>query len=146
MSGSRGWQAHGAWVTETQPAFGPGVKERFRMAASITPDELASAQARRAAITEHLKQMLGDDSLLVLPTSPGPAPLRSAGESGLDSFRTAALELLCAAGLAGLPQISIPVSTVDGGPVGLSIIAPPSQDGQLLSTAIWLAETFENEA
>jgi len=50
----------------------------------------------------------------------------------------AALELLCAAGLASLPQISIPAGTVEGAPVGLSLIAGPGQDGLLLA----LAKTF----
>ncbi|MEC8793599.1 MAG: amidase family protein, partial [Pseudomonadota bacterium] len=59
----------------------------------------------------------------------------STGEGELDAFRTAALELLCPAGLAGLPQVSLPAGTVDGAPVGLSLIGPPGGDGQLLAMA-----------
>ena len=82
-----------------------------------------------------LVDLIGDDGLLVLPTSPGPAPLRDADEQTLDDFRKAALELLSPAGLAGLPQISIPVGVVDGAPVGLSLIAPAGRDEWLLSLA-----------
>ena len=129
------WRVHGDWVTAANPAFGPGVKERFAMAAGITDAAFAAAAARRFEITTHLIDVLGDDGFLLLPTSPGPAPLKSAGEGELDAFRTAALELLCPAGLAGLPQVSLPAGTVDGAPVGLSLIGPPGGDGQLLAMA-----------
>ena len=129
------WRVHGDWVTAANPAFGPGVKERFAMAAGITDAAFAAAAASRFEITTHLVDVLGDDGFLLLPTSPGPAPLKSAGEAELDAFRTAALELLCPAGLAGLPQVSLPAGTVDGAPVGLSLIGPPGGDGALLAMA-----------
>lgn len=34
------WQAHGQWVTEHQPMFGPGIKERFEMASKITEEQV----------------------------------------------------------------------------------------------------------
>lgn len=129
------WQVHKEWITETGPQFGPGVKERFEMAAAITPEILAPQDKRRAEIRAHLNRLVGDDGIILLPTAPGPAPRRDADEQGLDAFRIAALELLCAAGLAGLPQISLPAGNVEGAPVGLSMIAGPGQDGLLLKIA-----------
>lgn len=126
------WKAHGEWVTATQPNFGPGVKERFEMAASISDEMLIPAQEQRAQITARLESLLRDDAVIALPSSPGPAPRRDADEAGLDRFRMAALELLCPAGLAGLPQISMPTGTVDGGPVGLSLIGGRHRDDALL--------------
>ena len=41
--------------------------------------------------------------------------------------------LLCIAGLAGLPQISLPLATIDGLPLGLSLVGPPGADRQLLA-------------
>jgi len=133
--GGEVWQEHGAWVTKTQPKFGPGVKERFQMAAAITPGMFRSAQIKRTEISARLVNMLGDDGIMVLPSSPGPAPFRNATKGALDTFRGAALKMLCPAGLAGLPQVSIPVGTIDGGPVGLSLIAAPGRDGDLLDLA-----------
>ena len=132
------WQAHKDCVTSAQPSFGPGAKERFDMAASISPEMLQPAISKRAQIRARLIDLLGDDGIIMLPSSPGPAPKRNAKEAELDIFRMAALELLCAAGLASLPQISIPAGTVEGAPVGLSLIAGPGQDGLLLA----LAKTF----
>ena len=129
------WQTHGDWVEETQPTFGPGIKERFQRASMIEPHMLETACSARAKIRARMTELLGGSDVIVLPSSPGPAPYRDADEAALDNFRTAALELLCPAGLAGLPQISIPAGTVEGGPVGLSMIAAPENDGLLLAIA-----------
>ncbi len=127
------WQVHGDWVTAAQPSFGPGIKQRFEMAAKITSDELAAASDTRTDISARLYDLLGDETVIALPTSPGPAPLRSADEGGLNDFRLAALDLLCSAGLAGLPQINIPAGTVGGAPVGLSLIGGTGRDDMLLA-------------
>lgn len=127
------WQSHGDWVTATDPDFGPGIRERFQIASSIGRDALEPAKAKRSDITGRFIDLLGDDVVVALPTAPGPAPLRSAQESALDSYRMAALELLCPAGLAGLPQVSIPAGLVDGAPVGLSLMAGRGRDAELLA-------------
>lgn len=133
------WQVHADWVTSTQPTFGPGVKERFDMAASITPDMFAEASAKRVEIVTIISDLLGDDGIIVLPSSPDAAPLRSAAPSSLDDFRMASLDLLCTAGLCGIPQISVPVGKSDGAPLGLSLIAASGKDCQLFSIARELA-------
>eukprot|EP00887_Chlorella_sp_A99_P002188 scaffold21.g2188.t1 len=60
------WQVHGAWVTAAQPAFGLGIKERFQMAAAITPQQFAEAAAARHAIRAHLAGLLGTDGVLAV--------------------------------------------------------------------------------
>ena len=72
---------------------------------------------------------------MVLPTSPGPAPLRESDQTAQDDFRARALEMLCPAGHAGLPQLSMPAGVVDGGPVGLSLIGAAGAEEVLLATA-----------
>ena len=72
---------------------------------------------------------------MVLPTSPGPAPLRDSDQMTQDDFRSRALEMLCLAGHAGLPQLSILAGKVDGGPVGLSLMGPRDGEEMLLATA-----------
>lgn len=129
------WQSHGDWVTQTTPNFGPGIKERFDRASRITADEAAQARGKREYIRIRLNELLGNDGLLVLPTAPGPAPLLDADNAALDEYRGLALQLLCAAGHAGLPQVNIPAGLVDGAPVGLSIIAGRGRDEDLLSIA-----------
>jgi amidase len=45
------------------------------------------------------------------------------------------MALTCIAGLGGLPQISMPVLTVNGCPVGVSLIGTPGSDEQLIELA-----------
>ncbi|MCI4663965.1 MAG: amidase [Neomegalonema sp.] len=133
------WRIHGAWISKTQPSFGPGVKERFAMAQQVSDDDAAEAHDFREAVRKRMRDALQGERLLALPTSPGPAPLLSDDAEALEDFRRRAFELLCIAGLAGLPQISIPLASVDGAPVGLSLIGAPGEDGALFRAAKLLA-------
>jgi amidase len=108
------WQQHGVWVTEQQPEFGPGVRERFQMASGVTRPQFEEAAARRAAARQRLAQLLGPDGVLMLPTAPGPAPLLNTPAEQLDAFRTSLISLTCISGLSGFPQVrqpAMPVST-----------------------------------
>jgi amidase len=49
------------------------------------------------------------------------------------------MSLLCIAGLARLPQISLPLGRVNGCPVGLSLVACRGGDTMLLALAGTLA-------
>lgn len=139
IQSSEAWAAHGDWVTRARPAFGPGVKQRFEAAAKVDPGEVAEALKARAEIAARMAALVPPGSLLILPTTPGVAPRLKTPEKELDSFRARAIEMLCPAGHAGMPQISLPLATVDGRPVGLSAIAPRGQDEILLDLALRLA-------
>ncbi|MGD1880179.1 MAG: amidase family protein, partial [Kiloniellaceae bacterium] len=129
------WAVHGDWITARAPDFGPGVAERFAAASRITADEVAAAQARRSDLRQRLSGLLGEDGVVILPASPGPAPRRDADPATLDAYRGAALSLLCPAGLAGLPQLSIPAGRLDGAPVGLSLLGAAGSERTLLQIA-----------
>ncbi|PNH09482.1 Amidase 1 [Tetrabaena socialis] len=133
------WREHGAWVTEHRPEFGPGIKERFAMAAAITPEQLAAANIQRAALRAHVVSLLGPDGVIALPTTPGPAPPVNTPPAQLDAWRTRLISLTSIAGLAGLPQVHLPLARVDGLPVGLGLIGPPGSDEALLELTEGLA-------
>ena len=73
--------------------------------------------------------------MLVLPTRPDVAPLLSADEAALDAYRANAIRLLCTAGLAGVPQVSMPLARRLGAPLGLSLIGPAGSDRSLVALA-----------
>ena len=73
--------------------------------------------------------------MLALPSAPGIAVLRNSPPEVLDDLRVRALALLCIAGLARLPQVSLPLAKVDGCPLGLSLIAARGSDIMLLALA-----------
>src|SRR5258705_13746472 len=70
-----------------------------------------------------------------LATAPFPAPLRGQKLSVLDPLRDRIACLCAQGGLAGHPQVSLPGATVDGLPVGLSIIGPRGSDATLVAVA-----------
>jgi amidase len=49
------------------------------------------------------------------------------------------MRLTCIAGLSGLPQVTLPVGSISGCPVGLSFIAWHGGDEALLDLAVQLA-------
>jgi amidase len=53
----------------------------------------------------------------------------------IDEVRRRALPMLCISGLARLPQVSLPLATLNGCPLGLSLIAARGNDTMLLELA-----------
>lgn len=133
------WQAHGAWIEDHHPAFGPDTAERLAIAKAITEADNAEAVDRRSAIAARILSVLGNDGLAIFPTAPGPAPVRGESEDDRKAFRIRILRMTLPSGVSGCPQISLPVGRVtrDGHmlPVGLSIMGPPGSDERLLAIA-----------
>jgi amidase len=129
------WTVHGDWVRRANPKFGPGVRERFAAAAALDAEQVKAAMAFRQRIRDRMDGLVADGAILVFPTVPGVAPLRNSSDQALQSFRLNAMRLLCPAGHAGLPQISMPLGSIDGMPVGLSVIADHYRDEDLLQLA-----------
>lgn len=101
------WQQHGKWVTQHRPSFGPGVKERFQAAAAITQQQFEDAAQQRAAVRQRVAEVVGGDGVLLLPTAPGPPPLRGLSGDEVDRFRTSLICLTCIAGLSGFPHVGL---------------------------------------
>ena len=130
------WWNHAAWVEEVKPEFGPGIRERFEWASRVTEQDADAARSRRAAIVEHIRGLFGEGDVLCLPTSPRVAPPVDAPTDELENrVRAQAMSLLCIAGLAGLPQVSLPLATPDGLPLGFSLVGPWGADRRLLALA-----------
>lgn len=140
------WQIHGDWIEERKPRFGPEIKERFDWARSVTNEDAAEASAARRAFTDRLEATIPADGLLCLPTTPGIAPLVTASTESLLEHRGRVLSLNSIAGLSGLPQITLPLGTVSGCPVGLSLIASRNADLSLLAFAEALTRELDDPA
>ena len=139
LQGAEIWAGHGDWVTRVKPKLGPGVKERFEWTSTIRPAEVDTAREERETIARRMNALLAGNAILVLPTVPGIAPLRNRLQEELNEFRNRAMSLLCVAGLARLPQVSLPLAGLDGCPLGLSLVAARGKDTMLLSLARELA-------
>ena len=133
LQGAEIWAGMGEWVRTQRPQLGPGIKERFEWAAAIALESLPALRARREAIRAALEDLLRTDGLIVLPTMAGAAPRCGSEASVMEAFRMSALSLLSIAGLAELPQISLPWANIEAGPLGISLIGPRGSDEQLLA-------------
>lgn len=140
LQGAEIWATHGAWIERERPAFGPDIAARFTWAAGLAGADHSNARSLRLKIAERLRRLLGNDGCLVIPTVPGPAPLRGGDPAQLELNRSGAMMLSCIAGLAGLPQITLPVAGPGGLPLGLSVIGGYGQDLNLLS---WVQEVWQ---
>ena len=141
LQGREAWETDGPLIERHRPPLGPGVAERFAFAKAVTDAEVAEAAAVRARFTEDFRGLLGRDGVLLLPTMPDVAPLLSEPEDALNLYRNRALGLLCLSGLSGLPQVSMPLASRLGAPLGLSLIGPAGSDLSLVRLAARIAAT-----
>src|SRR3546814_9201515 len=99
----------------TRCALGTGVQT------CALPIQAAAAREQRETFARRLAKLLGDDALLCLPTAPGIAPLCESNAEELVAHRSGVLSLTSIAGLARLPEVTLPLARVSGCPLGLSL-------------------------
>lgn len=134
-----GWQTHGAWITARQPAFGPAVAARWQAASQVSDAAAAAARDKGRQIRAQVRALLGDDGVAVLPSAASLAPMRNADPAAVDAVRLRTMAITCIAGLAGLPQVSLPLATPGGVPLGISLLGPAGSDRALITLATAVA-------
>ncbi len=109
------------------------------MASDIGTEAGARALARQAGIRAAVRALLGEDGVAVLPSAASVAPRLDASGAEVDAVRARTFRITCVAGLAGLPQVSLPFLSAAGLPVGISLLGPAGSDLALveLATSIW---------
>jgi len=133
------WQSFGNFISRHDVKFGPGVGERMKIAASVGSSQVKQSEPVLAELTSIMDSATANRTVLVLPTCPSIAPLLTASQDDLERFRVKTMRLVCMASVSGLPQITMPIGTVDGAPVGLSFIGWRNGDEALLHLANRLA-------
>lgn len=134
IRGREVWQCHGQWLKEFRPRFGPGISERIYRCENISDEELTEAASIRQRAVEAINALIGENCVLVFPTTCDLPPLLTASDVELAQNRTRNLELCTIATVCGLPQLTIPVKS-EIGMAGLSVVAGRGRDTQLLSLA-----------
>ena len=115
------------------PDLSAPLRAAMQFGQNATPDRLARAQATMDAARNTTRQWMGDDALLLLPATPGPAfpfdapaPVDQADYMTLSSF-------------LGLPAISVPAPVAAGElPIGVQLVANHGEDAPLLAIAALL--------
>jgi len=129
------WEANHSfaeWIDRTNPRLAYDCAQRF---AAVTEVDTQTIEPVRRAHRDRMAELLTPGSFVLLPTAPGPAPLKGLRRSEMSEMKEH-LALLCGiAGGAGLPEISLPLGEMDGCPLGLSLIGPAGADEALLGFA-----------
>ena len=141
LQGRSIWQTHGEWISQNQPTFAPDIHARFQWCATLTDADQTAAEIERASLQVDIDSWFADVDLILLPTTPGAAPLLGADFNWMDSYRSQLMGLTAPAGLAGLPQVHLPVLNDQGAPCGVSLLGKRGSDKALLQLAIDLCGT-----
>ncbi len=124
------------WLDKGNPRFAFSVAKALVMGSMVPESERVWANLMRQEARGRMAYLLPLGTILCLPTTPFPAPLRGLPLSVLDPLRDRITCLCAQGGLAGFPQVNLPgATTVDGLPVGLSIIGPRGSDAALVAVA-----------
>ena len=129
------WLTFREWLARRNPRFAFSVARALVTGSMIPEAERNWANLMRQEARARMAWLLPRGTILCLPTTPFPAPLKGQPLSVLDPLRDRITCLCAQGGLAGHPQLSLPGAMVDGLPVGLSIIGPRGSDATLVAVA-----------
>ncbi|HJM50776.1 MAG TPA: amidase [Alphaproteobacteria bacterium] len=129
------WATFADWIDRTNPRFAFNVARGLVMGSMVPEVDRQWASLMKREARARLEYLLPPGSVLALPTTPFPAPLKNLPLCEQNRLREMILGLCAHGGLAGLPQVSIPGATVAGAPVGLSLLAGAGQDAFLVGLA-----------
>ncbi|MEM9062206.1 MAG: amidase [Pseudomonadota bacterium] len=136
------WETFRPWVERDNPRFAFLVARTLLAGAATPKADLAWAALMRDEARARLSYLLPPDTVLCMPTTPSIAPLKNRPLPELDRARDRINCMAAHGGLAGHPQVSLPLGEVRGAPVGLSVLAARGADMSL----VHLAQVLEDSA
>ena len=129
------WQTFRPWVERDNPRMAFSVARGLLAGSTIPESERSWAELMRQEARGRMAYLLPRGTILCLPTTPFPAPKKGLSLPVLGPMRDRITCLCAQGGLTGVPQVSIPGATVDGLPIGLSIIGGRGTDAMLVAVA-----------
>ncbi len=129
------WQTFRPWVERDNPRMAFNVARGLVAGSMVGEAEREWAELMRREARARMAYLLPPGTILCLPTTPFPAPLKGLPLSVLGPLR-ARISCLCShGGLTGVPQVSLPGAKMDGLPIGLSIVGGRGSDAMLVAVA-----------
>ena len=130
------WQTFRPWVERDNPRMAFNVARGLIAGSTIPEADRSWAELMRQEARARMAYLLPPGTIFCLPTTPFPAPKKGLPLPVLGPLRDR-IGCLCAqGGLTGTPQVSLPGATVDGLPIGLSIIGGRETDATLVAVAL----------
>jgi amidase len=129
------WLTFKDWLDRDNPRLQWSVARGLVLSSMIPESERRWAALLRDEARARLGWLVPPGTILCLPTTPFPAPPKGLSLAALDPLRARISCLTSHGGLTGVPQVSLPGATVDGRPVGLSILGARGSDAALVAVA-----------
>jgi Asp-tRNA(Asn)/Glu-tRNA(Gln) amidotransferase A subunit family amidase len=123
-------RVHRSWFEKYEHLYAPKTAQLIRQGVGISEDEWAAALQERRRFQDDLHSLMEVDAidLWITPATPAAAP------RGLDSTGDPVMNLPWTQ--AGLPALTLPAgSSAEGLPLGVQLVARPSNDEMLLEWA-----------
>ena len=128
-------QTFADWIDANNPVFSYEVGRALVLARTLEEVDVIEPRLLREQAKARLAGVLGNDTVLCLPTAPILPISRQASFSQMRIAVDRIIHLTSIAGLTGLPQLNLPIGQFEGIPVGLSLIGPSGSDRLLLALA-----------
>jgi amidase len=135
---SEAWLTFKDWLERVNPRLQFSVARGLVAAAAIPESERQWAGLTREEARARVAWLLPAGTILCMPTTPFPAPPRGLPLDARTALSSRLLMLAAHGGLTGVPQVSVPGATVDGLPVGLSLVGGRGTDAALVAMAVAL--------
>ena len=135
IQGREAWETFGDWINRSNPRFGFEVADNFLRGSRVSNRTLSAARGFRLRAKRWIGEALAGNAVLLLPTTPVTAPPVQSPRSVMWEIRARIISLTTLAGMAGCPQISLPLCKVNGLPLGVSLIGPRGGDAMLVAAA-----------
>lgn len=135
------WLTFKDWIDARNPRLAFQVARGLIMGSMIPEADRQWAALMRHEARARMISLLPPGTILAMPTTPFPAPKRGLPLAEQQPLRERILCLCAHGGLTGVPQVSIPGATLDGAPLGLSIVGGHGTDATLVAVAKALAHT-----
>ncbi len=132
---SEAWAGIRDWIDRENPSFAFNVARNLAFGSTITAPQVEVARISRHRIVARARLLLEGGAILCLPTTPFTAPPLGLSLRETDALSGRIGVLTSFAGMAGLPQLNLPLGTAGGKPVGLSIIGWRGADMRLVAIA-----------
>jgi amidase len=126
------WNEHHLWLSEHRPLFGPLIQRRFDRLSPPRPAHLAEAESDMRRLHRCVSRLLEGGVAMIVPSASDAAHPRDLPIADIDAITGAGLSLSSIASLCGLPQVSLPLASAAGLPLGLGLIGAAGSDEALL--------------
>ena len=138
LQSSESWKTFEPWLDRHNPRLAWSVARNLVIGSMLTDEERGAAALMRIEARARMRHLLPPGVILCLPTTPFPAPRKGLPLHALGPLRERISCLTSHCGLTGVPQLNVPGATVDGAPVGLSIVGGRGADLDLVRVAVAL--------